>query len=548
MASEKLSATLQVISKIYVNLQNDKKTLAISQATALFPSMKEEICQIVNILDSLSARSTITKDSLELAFELVISLNETQIGRSLTSILQLIQHVRNYDREAAIVLVASEYFQRSPEQAVPFVSDLSKVFFQTSDQFEILKILYVKDELKTDLSTYLLSIYQLAKEFERTKKSTDKTKINLLKTTLNIVSSCLSNEVLRNRLAAIYELIESIESNDVQRVLNQFQVTLKTYLPPGYYDHLESIFKLLHKKLNRQSITDESILSIANSLFNNEEKQILKNTNKIINTFPTEKTLSDDEYLAISIELMSLFGIDTTQIHLFEAGKNTRNAVMRLTRMIQTFPPSTMRNKQAEQLSFLVQTAFDLISSSRPDHTDAIRAAFFTISSIAMFLKANNTITLVLEAIGLAINGTQENLFNDTTHIVTRIETKQSVTRPMLDKKEELIKSSISYTMTLACPVSTQVELNRTADIHRVSISHGILDENPITPEPSSPSNISLENRVVAEKEIRTLTQQIVRLNQESDEQITSILQHDDFDLSQTITYLSKASQINKTI
>ncbi|UJR09469.1 hypothetical protein I4U23_013707 [Adineta vaga] len=244
---------------------------------------------------------------------------------------------------------------------------------------------------------------------------------------------------------------------------------------------------------------------------------------------------------------MSLFGISTIQIDLFETGKRIRNIVMNLTRMIQIFQQSTMRNKQVEQLYFLVRTTLDLILCSHPNNSDSIQAAFSTISGIAMFLKANNTITLVLEAIGLAINGTQENLLNDATPSVTRIETNPSKIRPVLDKKEEIIKPSIVNTTTATRSFFTQIELNQPDQIRRVSISHDILND-PIIPESPLPTNISLENRLVAEKEIQILTHEIVLLNQQSEEQVLNIIGNDDLDLSQTITYLSSASQLNKTI
>jgi uncharacterized protein YegL len=547
MASEKLSLKLQVISNIYVNLKKNKEILAISQATALFPPMGKEISQIVNVLDGLSTKSNTKKDSLQITFDLIISLNNVETGRSLTSILQLIRHIQQNDSKAAVNLVACKYFQQSPEQAVPIVSNLLKVFSQTNDPFEILKTISSTNELKTHLPSYLLSIYYLGKEIQHTKKSTDRTKIDLLKTTLNIVSSCLSNENSSKRLAVICDLIESIESNDSQRVLKQFQTTMQLYLPSDFHDFLQSISDLLHKKLARQSITYESILSIANTFADDKEKQILSRTGPIVKKFSTGSVLSIDEYLSISVELMSLFDIGSTQIDLFKTGKNIRSIVMKLTKMIREFPSSTMRNKQAEQLSFLVQTTLDLIKSTYPDDFDSIKAAFSTISGIAMFLKANNTITLVLEAIGLAINGTHKNLLNDSIPVVTRIEPNPSNVRLLPNKKEEIIKPSVVNITTTNRPVRTETKLNQPDEIHHVSVSYETMND-PVTPDSPFSTNNSLENRLVAEKEVNTLTEQIVLLSQKSEEQVSKIIQNEDLDLSQTITYLSSASQINKTI
>lgn len=597
MTPRQTSIALQTVANIYDQLIQHQGTSAVKIALSLFPNKREQAEKILLSINHLCNEPLPSKNILEVVFDVTGNLVDENTIQSMMALEKIIQHIQNNDLRQARNLIADKYLSENPRKldlAMTITDTCAKAFIQNHDPLHVLKSLLNANDLKPHLPSTLHHIYRIYIELRKTIHRRDTLRMELATHALYLMVSFLPNDQA-TKVRSVADLLHARQSGESRKIIDQSVQTMRAFLPRRHQRIVELIEPLLIKRLNNQLISYEDLIAIACLLLDDKQQQhILENAFSSIRIFMGPIRPSNDQYLDAAVKLSQIFGVTKEKIEQVEKLTVVRSNIKEMAVALSALSVATTTATKARQIITITTTTLSLLNNLIPNLPQSVKYAFQAISAIAKLLKATNTMSLVLAALELAstifdtLTDLNNNLTNgnsqDATFTITdnnndsttskrnRVDEVSSGMRQMKDyfdilsgradisrihfqtiasdtngtvrnkdrvdpaaNQEDKNRGNHSQTTTSVCPLTTGLVRGDDPDFNS-------LESPPIMNEATS------VNGQEAEEEIKTLTDQAIQFNRNSEQQVSHLVQRDQLVLSETITYLSTATLINKTI
>ncbi|CAF2742626.1 unnamed protein product [Rotaria sp. Silwood2] len=388
IAPKKTSEMLQTVANVYQKLVNHEEIDAVKDALRLVPHVSEQAHKIVDSLIKLAKQDITHENLLDCAFNAAMGIVDEKTARSMVVAQNVIKQIQNRDLQGAVHLIANEYFPEYTtkiDTAMTIANSAARILSQTNDPLHALNKLLNDDELKSRLPPEIQKVYGIAQELRTIVNNKDSAKEELTKYALRLGASFLPPEYAE-KVDTMVNLIDSIRSNDPQKILDQSVNAIGAFLPPEINSVIQPVIPLLRKKLNNERISYEDMIDVAGSMIGGKGQQIISAAKPLVSALINGKRLSADQYLDLVGNVITAIGIDKE-----------------ITEGVSTLMKATTLASKAACISSIASAALTLLVELIPGIPESVKTAIDVICGIALLLTATNPVGLALAAIGLAL-------------------------------------------------------------------------------------------------------------------------------------------------
>ena len=540
--SESTVILLRTIGEVYRQMLDFHVIAAIRAVIPLCrPTAKNRLQQICRACEQCFSRPVVSEHYVEMAFQVAMSIVDSDLTQSLRMAQQSIELIRNEDWQIlARRLLDHGLIQLPSDNEEPVSTTVSRaleLFYGLDDPVQILHRLTEMDELKPQVKSKIVLVHELCVQFQSTIDQRDEAKQKTIISALRLLQSFAGGaEVVP--IATLTQFIQSTRLPIAELALESVMLLIGQLTTDQTEQTICQVQPILSAILTGRNVPLETLVNLSNDLLAVDMKQLLNVTQPLINTLASIDSSTLEEALCDATDLLRACAIDGERMLLVQRAREIHTLASNLQQSITQLYYTTSLVDQTRAMSSIAKYLRRLLLELNPDLPTATTNPLEMIERICHLFLAKTPLTLIFDSISI-VDTVLESFSTPTqpAAIVPPTVTVSATLSNETNRPTTVIESSTS-------PSAVEPNNGSDKDLSSATVES---KANPVT-NPRVFDENEMKSRADAVKDFRERLVKIDIKSKDLKEKFRGLLIDGELGMCEVLTFLSHSTFLTRRI